>query len=120
SWSSRCERILVGAWSINGGHQRTNLSQIYGQLSPVVIPVIEHDLPQNSPTGQCHDLASAVHDLPGLAERRIVHSAKNLPRLGDAVIEGLHQLCGTCRARLGEFRYLKWRLLAHFGNATWS
>ncbi len=57
--------------------------EIHRELSPMVVPVIEHDRPQDCADRQGHRFAFAIYHAPGLGQRGVIHAPENLPRLSE-------------------------------------
>src|SRR4029450_3270768 len=101
------ERILVGAGTVDRWHRHADLTEIDGQLTSVVIPVIQHERPERSSDWKGHHFPVAVRHAPDLREIRLVQRPKNGPSLREALLERRHQFRRALRARLLEFRYGK-------------
>jgi CubicO group peptidase (beta-lactamase class C family) len=58
------ERPLVRTPTVHGGDQRPRLSQIHGQLPPMVIPVVQHHRPEKRSARNRPDLLTPPHHPP--------------------------------------------------------
>src|SRR4051794_5440569 len=95
-------RVLVGAWPVNRGEERTHLPQIHRELAAVVVPVIEEDRPEHRGPRHRHELSCPIHHGPRRQQRRVVHPAENSPRVLHALVELGEKLPYAFRAGPGD------------------
>ncbi len=81
------EWILVRARAVYRGDGNVQLAQIHRQLAAMVVPVVQHDRPQERQARQREHFTFAVHHPPRRHYRSVIHAAENPLRFRDALVE---------------------------------
>jgi hypothetical protein len=113
-------RQFVSAWSPTRWYCHVKHAQVNAELTAVLIPVVEHDVPQELNPGHCQKFSITLEHAPGLLHAGIVALGQQASDGGDALLECIENFSKTGWLwYLAEIGHLCGVLLYESDNASW-
>jgi hypothetical protein len=95
-------------------------SKVDAELTPVLIPVAEHDVPQKLLPRLGKDFLSAGYQAPGFFHCRVVELRQQVPHRCDTVIKRIEDFLAVPRLRKAKALGLRRAALYEADNSAWN